>query len=263
MNVFDRSKLRAMLPKGRNRRTMAVDVTECLRNAIQSGLLADGVELNQVALAEHLGVSRVPVREAMRVLEAEGWISARAHYRAVVQTIGSERVNQIFEMRTFLEVRCLGRSMRTMTREKIMRLYAICDEMDSLTDHKAWLAANRLFHRELLQHPGGDLAIELVGQLTSQVERYLRVGGGGPKRETQAGVEHRAILAAISQRNSRKARDLLRDHIGNTRRIVLAVIQERQQAARNAATSDPRIAMARKTVSRQSAIRRTTSIRQR
>ncbi len=209
---------------------MAVNVTSSLRTAIQNGLLPDGSELNQVALAEHFGVSRVPVREAMRALEAEGWISARAHHRAVVQALSSERVDQIFELRALLEAHCLGRAVRTMDIKRIKRLYAICDKMDMLTSHSAWLVANWQFHRTLLESQGSNLTTELVEQLTSQVERYLRLRGGGPMRESQAGAEHRAILKAVARRDLRKARYLIRKHIGNTKRLVLAALQDRQKS---------------------------------
>src|SRR5262245_26130802 len=223
-----------MVPASNHRRMLAVDVTACLRNAIQRGLLPDGIELNQVALAEHLGVSRVPVREAMRSLQAEGWISARANYRAVVQAVSADRVKQIFELRTLLEVHCIKRAARTMTRDRIKKLSLMCDEMDKLKDHDAWLAANRKFHRTLLESPSSDLTLELVEQLTSQVERYLRSGGGGPMRERQAGAEHRAIVKALSRRDARKAADLIRKHIGNTNRVALAVIEARQRARERA-----------------------------
>src|SRR5215472_9920720 len=114
----------------KGRRTASEAVAESLRSAIRSGQLEDGAELNQVALAEHFGVSRVPVREAMRVLEAEGWVSARAHYRAVVQAVTPERVHQIFELRSLLETHLLGRSVRLISSDRIKRLYAICDRMD-------------------------------------------------------------------------------------------------------------------------------------
>jgi DNA-binding GntR family transcriptional regulator len=228
--MLDQLDLRAMLPTSKEGRTLAVNVTSSLRAAIQSGLLPDGIELNQVALAEHFGVSRVPIREAMRALEAEGWISARAHHRAVVQAVSPERVEQIFALRALLEAHCLGGAVRTMDSKRINRLYAICDKMDMLTDHSAWLVANRQFHRTLLESPGSNLAIELVEQLTSQVERYLRLRGGGPMRESQAGAEHRAILKAVARRDTRKARYLIRRHIGNTKHLVLAVLRERQAA---------------------------------
>jgi DNA-binding GntR family transcriptional regulator len=189
-----------VLPRG----TLALNVTECLRSAIQSGLIPDGIELNQVTLAEHFGVSRVPVREAMRVLEAEGWVSARAHYRAVVQAVTPDRVHQIFELRSLLETHLLSHSVRLINPDRIKRLYAICDRMDRQRNYEAWLAGNREFHRLLLEGPGCDLTLELLDQLNSQVERYLRLGGSGFVRGSKAGSEHRAILKAVAQRDTRQ-----------------------------------------------------------
>jgi DNA-binding GntR family transcriptional regulator len=228
--TLDQLDLRSMLPVTKERGTLALNVTECLRTAIQSGLIPDGIELNQVALAEHFGVSRVPVREAMRVLEAEGWVSARAHYRAVVQAVTPERVHQIFELRSLLERHLLSHSVRLISSERIKRLYAICDRMDRQRNYAVWLAANREFHRLLLEGPGSDLTLELLDQLNSQVERYLRLGGNGLVRGSKAGTEHRAILKAVARRDTRKARELLTRHIANSERLVLAVVKERQTA---------------------------------
>jgi DNA-binding GntR family transcriptional regulator len=227
-NTFDQLDLRAMLPDSKEGGTLALNIATCLRAAIQSGLLPDGIELNQAALAEHFGVSRIPVREAMRSLEAEGWVSARAHYRAVVQAVSAERVHQIFELRSLLEADCLGRAIRTINPERIKRLYAMCDRMDKLRSYSAWLTANRQFHRMLLESSDSNLALELLDQLTSQVERYLRLGGDRPVEESQAGDEHRAILRAVARREAGKARRLMRQHIKNAKRLVLAVVKERQ-----------------------------------
>jgi DNA-binding GntR family transcriptional regulator len=230
MTTLDQLDLRLMLPVTKERGTLALNVTECLRNAIQSGLIPDGIELNQVTLAEHFGVSRVPVREAMRVLEAEGWVSARAHYRAVVQAVTPDRVHQIFELRSLLETHLLSQSVRLINSERIKRLYVICDRMDRQRNYAAWLAGNREFHRLLLGGPGCDLTLELLDQLNSQVERYLRLAGGGLVRGSKAGSEHRAILKAVARRDARKAREIMRRHIANSERLVLAVVKERQLA---------------------------------
>lgn len=231
MEILDRLAIASAMPPLNERRTAAGYVAECLRAAIQSGLLQDGVELNQVALAEHFRVSRVPVREALRALEAEGWVSARAHHRAVVQAISPERVNQIFEVRALLEAHLIGKAIRHVDNVRAQVLYAICDAMDKMDDHDEWVAANRRFHRTLLESSGADMIVDLVEQLISQVERYLRLRGTGPMREGQAGAEHRAILRAVVNRETSKARNLIRSHIGHTKRLVLAVITERETVA--------------------------------
>jgi DNA-binding GntR family transcriptional regulator len=226
MSFIDGLDLRSLLPKG-ERRTIAVNVTDCLRNAIQRGILPGGVQLNQVELAEQLGVSRVPVREAMRILEAEGWISARAHHRATVQILSKKRIKQIFDMRILMELHALRCSMREMTPQKLKRLYEMCEQMDRLSSHNAWLKANRAFHRSLLASEKTDLAIEFIDQLTSQIERYLV--GRGPVRESQAGTEHRRIVDAISKRNKRAACGLLRGHIETTRNLVLKALKAQEK----------------------------------
>lgn len=215
--------LGALPPLG-ERRTAAGHVADALRDAIRSGRIGDGAELNQVALAEHFGVSRVPVREALRALEAEGWIVARAHRRAIVQALSVERVHEIFDVRMLLETNLLEKAVGRLDAATVARLETLCDAMDAMVDHEAWLGANREFHRLLHAGAGAPLTLELVEQLGAQVERYLRQHGEGVEREGEAGAEHRAILAAAVAGDLHGARDRLRAHIDRTRRRVVAAL---------------------------------------
>lgn len=215
------------LPPLGERRTAAGYVADTLRDAIRSGRIGDGAELNQVALAEHFGVSRVPVREALRALEAEGWIVARAHRRAIVQTLSLERVHEIFDVRTLLETTLLEKAVGRLDAATVKRLHALCDAMDDMADHDAWLAANREFHRLLHDGAGAPLTVEIVEQLAGQVERYLRQQGEGVAREHEAGAEHRAILAAAVAGDLAAAGAGLRAHIDRTRRRVVAALTTR------------------------------------
>jgi DNA-binding GntR family transcriptional regulator len=215
--------LGALPPLG-ERRTAAGHVADALRDAIRTGALGDGAELNQVALAEHFGVSRVPVREALRALEAEGWITARAHRRAFVQSLGIDRVTEIFDVRTVLEIHLLEKAIENLDAERAAQLRGLCDAMDAMDDHAAWLAANREFHRVLHAGAQAPLTVELVEQLSAQVERYLRLHGEGVEREREAGAEHRAILAAAVAGDVATASTHLRAHIDSTRRRVIAAI---------------------------------------
>src|SRR5215471_10919871 len=87
----------------RDRRITADYLADALREAIHRGDLADGAVLNQAAIAAHFGVSRVPVREAMRELQAEGLIETRAHRLAVVRGLDVERLIEVYELRALLE----------------------------------------------------------------------------------------------------------------------------------------------------------------
>jgi DNA-binding GntR family transcriptional regulator len=211
----------------KERRTASEVVAESLRSAIRSGRLADGSELNQVALAEHFGVSRVPVREAMRQLQAEGWITARPHHRAVVHALSRERILEILELRALLETHLMAKAIPKVDEARLSKLERICDQMDRQTDHQRWLEANRAFHRELYEDSGAETTIELVEQLSAQVERYVRDRGKGVVRGDEAGEEHRAILAAVRERDSRTATRLIGAHIEHTRQLIVARLEEK------------------------------------
>ena len=173
--------LGALPPLG-ERRTAAGHVADTLRAAIRSGQLGDGAELNQVALAEHFGVSRVPVREALRALEAEGWITARAHRRAFVQPLGVERVHRdLRRPRAARRPSARESDRRRSTPPASQRLRALCEAMDLMDDHAAWLAANRDFHRLAPRRRGAPLTVELLEQsrragrtLSAPARRRLR-----------------------------------------------------------------------------------------
>jgi len=211
----------------RNRLTTADHIAEALRHAIQSGDLADGMELSQVGLAQHFGVSRVPVREALRALEAEGWITAPTNLRAFVQSLTLDEIDEIFRMRFLLEPDLIGRSIHNVDDAVIADLRARCDEMDAMRDHAKWVACNREFHRALLAPSGATFTLKLVEQLTAHVERYLRLHCAKSDRQQEAGVEHRALVDAIARRDVRKAKAILREHIDDSRVGVLAAVRNR------------------------------------
>jgi DNA-binding GntR family transcriptional regulator len=214
----------------KERHSVADRITQSLRDAIRTGTLADGTELNQVALSEHFGVSRVPVREALHALEAEGWITAPTNHRAFVQGLSKDRIEQIFEVRSLLEAHLIGKAIPHIDAARLADLNKRCAAMDRMRDHDEWLAANRAFHRALLEPSGAIMIIDLIEQLGSQPERYLRVRRAGRDRQSAAGAEHRAIVAAVANRNVARARKLLRAHIMQTRAAILAAVEELRSA---------------------------------
>lgn len=211
------------------RQTAAGLVADALRTAIQTGRISDGTELNQVALAEQFGTSRVPVREALRLLEAEGWITAMPHRRAVVAAVSPERIQETFEIRALLEAYLIEKVTARISDEHVAELEAACDRMDRITDHAAWVASNAAFHHELLQSAGSPMALELVVALSSQVERYLRLSGETVNRESEAGREHRDIVAAVAKRDAAAAQRLIRLHIEHTRGRVVDAFGEEEK----------------------------------
>lgn len=211
------------------RRTTPDHIAESLREAILGGTFQDGEVLSQVALAGHYGVSRVPVREALRQLHAEGLISVEAHHRVRVTGLTIERIREIFEIRTLLESHLLSQAFAGIDAALITRLEKLLAEMDTVRRHGPWLQKNREFHRALYEPSGATLTIALVEQLSSRNERYLHLwsSGRGVERSSEAHAEHRAILTALRRRDLRLARAELERHIARTREQV-----ERLAAAR-------------------------------
>jgi DNA-binding GntR family transcriptional regulator len=210
----------------KERHSVADRITNSLRDAIRSGALSDGTELNQVALSEHFGVSRVPVREALRALEAEGWITAPTHYRAFVQGLSEHQIEQIFEARSALELHLIEKAVPNFDATRLADLQKRCTAMGRIRDHDQWLAANRAFHRALLAPAGSPMIIDMIEQLASQPERYLRSRLAGRDRQEAAGAEHKAIVAAVASRDVARARKLLSSHIAHTRTAILSAIED-------------------------------------
>ncbi len=207
------------------RRTTSDHVADALRSAILGGEFADGEELNQVELARHFGVSRVPVREALRQLQAEGLVSAEAHRRAVVVGFSQERIEEIFEIRALIEGHTLERSAPAIDKEALARLRDLCDAMDATTDQASWLELNHAFHRALLEPSGQRTAIGLVAQLSGQVGRYIRRAGVN-SRLTDASSEHRLILDALEANDVPRARAALEAHINQTLQGIEAQLED-------------------------------------
>lgn len=217
---------RPTLPTLDERRTTSDHLAESLRDAILSGLFEDGEELNQVALAKHYGVSRVPVREALRQLQAEGLVVAKAHHRTVVSSLTPERVVEVIQLRALIEAYLLEHSAPNLDEKQLDELEELCDAMDATTDHSEWLALNRRFHELLYEPSGATVGIQLSHQLSARVSRYLHMHHTGVERNREANMEHRRVLACLREEDLDGAVGELREHVTHTGNRVAALFKE-------------------------------------
>jgi len=203
----------------RDRRITADYVAEALREAIYRGELADGAVLNQAAIASHFGVSRVPVREAMRELQAEGLIDTRAHRIAVVRGLDLDRLFEVHDLRALLEGFVVERATPNIDAERLAELRALERQMRTERDHARWLELNAKFHRGLYEASGAETTLELIDQLRARAERYARLwsGGAGLHRPAEAGREHVKILNLVEAGDGAGARRAIEEHIAHTR----------------------------------------------
>jgi DNA-binding GntR family transcriptional regulator len=213
------------LERGFSERRITADyVADALRDAIHRGELADGAELNQAALAIHFGVSRVPVREAMRQLQAEGLIDTRAHRLAVVRALDLERVVELYDVRALLEGFAIERAVPRLSAGDLRAARALDEQMRGDVDHARWLELNARFHRLLYAPSEAETTLELIDQLRARGERYVRLWSHGPgiHRPLEAGEEHTAIVALCEAGDAAGARAAIERHIHHTRDRLLA-----------------------------------------
>jgi DNA-binding GntR family transcriptional regulator len=221
----------------RDRRITADYVAEALREAIHSGNLADGAILNQAAIASHFGVSRVPVREAMRELQAEGLIETRAHRLAIVRGLDLERILEIYSLRALLEGWVLEQAVPLIDAERLAAAAALNEELRGEEDHARWLHCNARFHRTLYEPSGAETTLELLDTLRARAERYTRLWsrGSGVHRPGETSAEHAEILRLVAAGDGPGARAAVERHILHTRDRVIAHGAERAAAEAAAA----------------------------
>jgi DNA-binding GntR family transcriptional regulator len=207
-------------PNLRERKTITDYLATALRTAIYDGQFADNEELNQVELAEFFGVSRVPIREALRQLQAEGLVQSIAHHRTIVTGMTLPQIVETIEMRAVLEAHLLRKAGKRFRKADIDRLVKICEETDKIEDYGSrWVVKNWEFHRALYGPSESPVVIETVERIQLNVERYAR-RTGSIERLRQAATEHREILNAIERKDFAKASELLENHILHTRDVV-------------------------------------------
>jgi len=195
-------------------------VYEKIRQAIVNGELEVGSELSQVDFAQRFGVSRVPVREALRQLQAEHLITASAFKRYIVTGLTPDEIIELTEVRECLEVFALGRTMDAIANGTVnpARFEQLARQLKVDADVETWLQADIDFHRAL--SVGAPQAARMAEDTRVRVHRYLRVAVTGESRRTAVIREHRTILDAVEKGDAAAAEAALRKHIGGTRAVL-------------------------------------------
>jgi len=210
---MNRAAIQQIVERGGSRhRTATQFVVDCLREAIATGALPEGDALVQDEIAAALGVSRTPIREALRMLEAEGWIDFLPHRGAVVSTLSADEIRQIFEIRFALESLALRQSVPLLVPADFDRLAGILRAMDGEADAGAWLALHREFHMGLYTH-ANDRLRRLIEEQHDAVERYLRIEFVAMNTADDDSAEHNAILTACRNGDIDAAIRLFEPHI--------------------------------------------------
>ncbi len=194
-------------------------VADHLREAILGGEIAPGERIRQEEVADRYGASRLPVREALRILEAEGLTEHEPNKGARVPKLSGHEVDVIYQMRERLEPLAVGESIPHLSDTDLDRLDEIQGRIEANTDLADFLALDREFH--LLSYSGCpiDQLTAMVTRLWNSTQHYRRafVALSGPGRMWVVNAEHRLLLDAIRRRDTVDAERYLDGHIRRTR----------------------------------------------
>lgn len=195
-------------------------VARRLREAIFDGDLEPGAPLRQEAVAQDFGISRIPVREALRHLESEGLVVIRPHSGAKVAVLDFEEYTEIYKIRERLEPLAISESIGNLSDEQKRQVERMADEVETLTgDLKAWLDADRRFHLACYAGVSTPRMLRMIVDFWNTTQRYRRILLTTFTDDDFAVVhdEHRLIVNAVVRGNKRAAEDLIRMHIERSR----------------------------------------------
>lgn len=194
-------------------------VADHLRDAILTGVIRPGERIRQEDVADRFGASRLPVREALRILEAEGLVEHERNKGARVPRLDMHEVDVVYRMRERLEPLALLESMPGLDRAALQRLDEIQTRIEANSDVHEFLALDREFH--LLSYSACHIT-PLTGTVTrlwnsTQHHRRAFMQMGGPGRAWVVNAEHRLLLDAIARQDAYDAEQHLAGHIRRTR----------------------------------------------
>lgn len=221
-------KGRISMPKSLpvERISLAGQVTSALRDLIISGAYVQDQPLRQDEIANRLGVSRIPVREALQLLEAEGLIVNVPYKGAVVASLSSEEIEEYFDIRANLESDLLERAIPNMKPENFEAARKAERRIRASSPAK-WGENNWRLHAELYEPANRPITLDLAKKIHDNLDRYVRLQLAlSKKNRVRAHNEHTRLIDLCEAHMKREAVKLLHGHIVGARDDLLNYIKE-------------------------------------
>ena len=210
-------------------------VFNTLRKAILTGELKPGERLLEIHLANRLGVSRTPIREAIRKLELEGLVIMIPRRGAEVAQITEKSLKDVLEVRRALDALCVELACDRISDREEELLREACDEFERATETKdatIIAKADVAFHDIIVQATDNQRLIQLINNLSEQMYRYRFEYIKDEIRHDSLVNEHRIIYESIVKRDKKKAAETARLHIDNQEKSIIRQIHLEQAAAK-------------------------------
>jgi len=188
-------------------------VANRLREAILRGDLVPGERLDESALAVALGVSRTPIRSALRVLAAESLVDLHPHRGAIVSELSPDELNEVYLVRVILEGTAARLAAPRMDDERIAALEVLLQELESTEDPDRWLAANNQFHATIYQAANRPRMLSIIEYVRNIATPYIQQFIQIREHMESSRHDHRRILEACKKRDGQLAESEVRKHL--------------------------------------------------
>jgi DNA-binding GntR family transcriptional regulator len=203
------------------RQTVHAFVLQTLRRSILDGDLAGGTRLVQSEIAEALGVSATPVREALRDLAAEGLIRLDAHRGGVVHALSLKELEEIFQLRSMLEPEALRRAWPHLTDEVIDHVAGLHEQMKTHPTRSEWVRLNSRFHDSVFELADAPRLLSILAGLTAPWVMYVSASlASDVEHQHRASQGHDEILAALRARDLDAMIAATLDHLSITHQTL-------------------------------------------
>ncbi|SFJ41301.1 DNA-binding transcriptional regulator, GntR family [Paenibacillus sp. UNC496MF] len=204
--------------------TVNREVYERLKQRITMGTIPPGKKISIRSLAEAFGVSTMPVREALRKLQAEGFITFERR-SVTVNELSVEEVKQVFTIRLRLELLAAEWSLERATNDDIGVLEDVLETMaNPLLDVNEWRKLNKLFHLRFYQCSNSSHILELIRNVWDKVEPYMAIYSSTVEDFREAQLQHRELLDMIKRRDLPMLLEKTADHLNYTCGVVSAAL---------------------------------------
>lgn len=215
-------------PKFDARSTLVDKVAAHLREMILKGTMAPGTRLNELRLAEGLSLSRSPLREAFRMLAAEGLVVITPRRGAWVRPISISELRDVFETRALFELFAVTRAQQRNEVELSHMRGLLHDAQAMLKrgDIAAWYESSQAFHDALVDAAGNGQLKALYELLKPSMRRYQLMVIGLPRHPDGSQAEHQQIFDAFVRGDTQRACNVLRDHLGRVASTLTAALKK-------------------------------------
>ena len=188
-------------------------VYQHIRDGIVTGTLEENEPIGQDSVARMFSISKVPVREALKRLEAEGLVSFQKNRGAIVTSISEPELADIFQVRAILESNAIRLAIPRMRAETLTEAQRHCEAFSAETDVARWSELNWAFHHCLYKDSDNAFLIRQIRAINDRIERYLRIQLTLSHGQPVADREHHEILQACINGEAGRAGELIRQHI--------------------------------------------------